>query len=152
LAEWPVQPWAVELRDEQREEVGLVFVRVHDVDAALAHDRAQLRHDRRIERMGFGDLDVGDAERPRPLVDGEDTVALIADVTHGHIEAGRVGQRRAEQDRLLRPAARAEDAAQFEDADAAVARDGGGAAHRADASRRRPWPTPTNTAADRPRS
>ena len=50
----------------QREQVGLVFVRVHDVDALLAHQPPQRGDHRRVERVPLGDLDVVDAEGLRP--------------------------------------------------------------------------------------
>ena len=69
-----------------------------------------------IERMAFAQLDVVDRQRGRLRVDAEDGVAVVAEVADGDRESRGIGARGAEQDRLLRAAAGAADAAQLQNA------------------------------------
>ena len=106
----------LDARDEQRQEVALVVVRVNDVDAALADQGPRLAPRARIERVPLADLDVVDGQRSRPLIDVIDLVAQVAQVADGDGVPVAIGARRAEQDRLLRTAAGPAHAAELEHA------------------------------------
>src|SRR5438552_3439541 len=67
--------------------------------------------------MPLSQLDIVNAERSGCPVDVEHRVAVVADVADGHRKPARIGPGRAEQNRLLRPAACAEDAAELENLD-----------------------------------
>src|SRR5262249_40049111 len=108
--------YAFGARQQQREQVGLVVVRVDDVDAAFAHQLAQRRPDGDIEGTALGDFHVVDAEPRGAFGDAEGAVAGVADVAHRDGKAP-VGALRAEQNGLLRSAAGAADAAQLENTD-----------------------------------
>src|SRR6185503_14925845 len=71
-----------------------------DVDAALADDAAQRAPDAGIERSALGHLDVLRPEHAGPFGDAERGVGRVADVAHGHGDAG-VRTLCAEKDRLL---------------------------------------------------
>ena len=94
--------------ERKRDEVRLVIVRVNDVDRARTDDVDERPPDGRIERVPLADLDVLDAQVGRAAVDGEDGIALVAQVA----DRGRG----ARENRLLGPAARAAHASQLEDA------------------------------------
>ena len=107
---------AVETPQEPHQEIGLVIVRVDDVDAPFADDAAQRRQDRHVERMLLRDLEVLDAEAGGALVDPEHRVANVADVADRDVPRCRVRLGGAEQNRLLRATAGPADAAQLENA------------------------------------
>jgi hypothetical protein len=92
-------------------------VRVHHVDATLAHELPERTPDGRIERVALANLHVVDGALARAVVDREGRIALGADVAdrHGHVGAAAPG--RAQQDRLVGPSAGATHAAELEDAD-----------------------------------
>ncbi len=75
---WPVQPCTVDsgmiasVAQQPRQEVGLVVVRVDDVDGALADEAPQTRPRSRVERMRFEQLDVVDRQVRCLGVDAED--------------------------------------------------------------------------------
>src|SRR5438309_6727058 len=70
--------------------------------------------------MAFGDHDIVDAELRGQLAEREDAIATIADVAHGHGKSLWIGPRRALQDCLLRPTARAAHAPQLQNANRSV--------------------------------
>ena len=111
-------------RDDRRafgerpgEPVGLVVVRVDDVDAPIEDELAQLRPDPGVERVALDDLGVVEAELGGAAIEREDFVASIADVADGESDARRIVDARAVQDRLVGPAARAPHAAELEHTD-----------------------------------
>src|SRR5688572_10418214 len=67
--------------------------------------------------MPFPNLDVLDLMPSGTSVDSEHLVAKIANVADGHAEAIAVGPLRAQQNRLLRPAARPTDASELQNVD-----------------------------------
>src|SRR6185436_7822307 len=83
-----------------------------DVDAARPHDLAQRGPDAAIEGAPLDHFRVVDAVLAGAVADGEGAVARVADVADGDLDA-RIGALGAEQDRLLRSAARAAGAPQL---------------------------------------
>src|SRR5262245_2927551 len=98
--------------EEPGQEVGLVIVRVHDIDLALAHYPPQRRPDRPIERIALDHLDVVEAELGGATIEREHLIALVTDVADGRRNPGGIEQTGAGQDRLVRPASRAPYAAE----------------------------------------
>src|SRR5579871_5717231 len=98
------------------DQVRFVVVRVDDVDAARRDEPAELSPNRRIEGVSLEYLDVIDVRVARAFGDAEPVVAPIADVAHGDGIAAGVGEPRAVENRLLRPAARAPNAAELKNA------------------------------------
>src|SRR6185503_18492005 len=84
-----------------------------DVDAARPHDLAQRGPDAAIEGAPLDHFRVVDAVLAGAVADGEGAVARVADVADGDLDA-RIGALGAEQDRLLRSAARAAGAPQLQ--------------------------------------
>jgi hypothetical protein len=101
---------------QQRKQIGLVVVSVKQIDLPLRDQLLQLSPDVRIERVPFLHFHVVDRRSRRSLMDLEHFVALIPQVAHRNLRVLGVRHGGAEQDGLLRPAAGAAHAAQFENA------------------------------------
>ena len=101
--------------EEPGEQIGLVVVRVHDIDLALPDEVAELEPDGRIERVPFENFDVVDRGVLRALRDAKRLVASIAQIAHRDVKTA-IGEGRAEQDGLFGTAARAAHASQFKNA------------------------------------
>jgi hypothetical protein len=102
--------------EQHGEQIGLVVVRVHDLNAVTADDVPEPRPDRRIDRRTLRQLDISQVEFLRAAADVTAIVIGGAQIADRDLERSPIAQRGARENRLLRTATGSENAAQLEHA------------------------------------
>src|SRR6266508_5296739 len=102
--------------EKERQQVGLVIVRVDDVDLTLANEPAKGCPDAMVERVALEDFNVVDREPGGETVKCEHLISTIADVTDRDSKASSVRSCRAVENGLFRSTADATDASKLENA------------------------------------
>src|SRR6266508_3245338 len=88
--------------EKERQQVGLVIVRVDDVDLTLANEPAKGCPDAMVERVALEDFNVVDREPGGETVKCEHLISTIADVTDRDSKASSVRSCRAVANLTLR--------------------------------------------------